>query len=251
MKGKFVHKTKTVFKKHGSTILTCVGAGGAVATTVLAVRATPKAMALIEEAEELKGEKLTAMETVQVAWKPYIPVVGVGAATLAAIFGANVLNKKQQASLMSAYALLDQQYKEYKNKVKELYGEEADDEIQEEIAKDHYEHNGPIDDGKILYYDMFSHRYFEADPEDVLKAEYELNKLYSLIGDVSVNDYYELLGISKVKGGDEYGWSIGVSSAWYGYNWISFQQKKTVLEDGLECIIITMEHEPTIDYLDW
>ena len=118
MKGKFVHKTKTVFKKHGSTILTCVGAGGAVTTTVLAVQATPKAMVLIEEAEELKGEKLTAMETVQVAWKPYIPVVGVGAATLAAIFGANVLNKKQQASLMSAYALLDQQYKEYKNKVK-------------------------------------------------------------------------------------------------------------------------------------
>ena len=58
--------------------------------------------------------------------------VGVVATTVLAIkdsivciFGANVLNKKWQASIASAYALLDSLYKDYKNKVKELYGDDA------------------------------------------------------------------------------------------------------------------------------
>lgn len=254
MKGKLVHGTKKLFKKHGSTILTCVGAGGVVATTVMAVKATPKAMVLIEEAEDLKGEKLTPLETVQVAWKPYVPAVVTGTATLACIFGANALNKKQQASLMSAYALLDQKYKEYRNKVSDIYGDEADKELEEEIARDHYEeydHKGPLDNGEILYYDEFSHRYFMADPERVKNAEYEFNKYFSIVGDGSVNDYYELLGIPKVMGGDEFGWSVCAGAAWYGYQWIEFIQEKVTMDDGLEVIIISMPNEPTVDYLDY
>jgi hypothetical protein len=254
MKGKLVRSTKKVFKKHGSTILTCVGAGGVIGTTVLAVKATPKAMLLIEEAEELKGEKLTVTETVQVAWKPYVPAAVTGAATIACIFGANALNKKQQASLMSAYALLDQKYQDYKNKVADIYGEEADKEIEEEIAKDkyaEYEHNGPLDNGEILYYDEFSHRYFMASPEKVKDAEYEFNKLFAVLGEATVNEYYELLGISKVMGGDEFGWSQAAGAAWYGYSWIEFSQEKVTMEDGLEAIIITMPFEPTVDYQDY
>ena len=57
------------------------------------------------------------------------------------IFGSNVLNKRQQASLASAYALLDTSFKEYKKKVIDLYNEEADIEIRNEIAKDKYEEN--------------------------------------------------------------------------------------------------------------
>lgn len=83
-------------------------------TAVMAVKATPKALRLIEEAEKEKGKKLTKTETVKVAWTPYIPTVLVGASTIACIFGANVLNKRRQAALMSAYALLDSSYKEYK-----------------------------------------------------------------------------------------------------------------------------------------
>ena len=54
-----------LFMEHNaSTILTCLGGIGIVTTTVMAVKATPKALQLIEEAEQEKGEKLTTWETV-------------------------------------------------------------------------------------------------------------------------------------------------------------------------------------------
>lgn len=244
MKGILVHKAKKVIHKHGSTILTVIGAGGVIATTVMAVKATPKALQLIEEAEEVKGEELTPVEKVQVAWKPYIPAVTTGVATIACIFGANALNKKQQASLMSAYALVSERYREYKNQVVERYGEDADKEIEEAI-NDWYEHKGPLDNGEKLYFDEFSGRYFELDPERVKQAEYELNKLFNIVGEVTVNDWYELLGEDKMKGGDDIGWSkMCYNWSFFSYDWIVFEFTTTVNDDGLETIIITMPYRP-------
>lgn len=122
-----------------STLLTCIGSIGVVATSVMAVKATPKAIKLLEASENEKGEKLTKTEIVKIAAPAYIPAAVVGASTIACIFGANILNKDSQASLASAYALLDRSYKEYRNKVNDLYGDEADDEVRAEVANDYYE----------------------------------------------------------------------------------------------------------------
>ena len=46
----------------------------------------------------------------------------------------NVLSKRQQAALTSAYALLNDSYNNYKDKLKELYGEEAHQKIVDAIA---------------------------------------------------------------------------------------------------------------------
>ena len=53
---KLIRSSKRFLRKNGSTILTCVGGVGVVATTVMAVKATPKAIQLIKAAEEEKGE---------------------------------------------------------------------------------------------------------------------------------------------------------------------------------------------------
>lgn len=242
---------KRLFKKHGSTMLTVVGAVGVVSTAVLTAKATPKALQLIEEAKEEKGEKLTKMETVQAAWKPYIPAVTTGAATIGCIFGANVLNKKHQAALVSAYALLDQKYKEYKAKVGDICGEETEKAIQSEIAKNHYIHEDVDDDGMLLYYDEWSHRYYRAEPEIVKDAENELNKMMAVLGCVTVNDYYDLLGIDPIEGGNDVGWGMNCGAAWYGYTWIEFQQEKITMDDGLEAIIVSPLFAPTADYMEY
>ena len=52
-------------KRNASTILTCLGGVGVVATSVMAVKETPKAIRLIEEAEKEKGEELTKCEKVK------------------------------------------------------------------------------------------------------------------------------------------------------------------------------------------
>lgn len=153
-----------------STVLTCIGAAGVVATSVMAVKSTPKAMQLLKDAEEEKGEKLTKIEVVKTAAPAYAPAVVTGVATVACIFGANVLNKHQQAAMASAYALLDRTYKTYSNKVSELYGEESSAEIKEALAKDEYEEIAEEErsEGKDLFFDFNTLQYFEAPFDEVV-----------------------------------------------------------------------------------
>lgn len=246
---KLLFKSKVFFKRNSSTILTCIGGVGVVATAVMAVKATPKAIALIEKAKEEKGEELTKVETVLVAGPAYIPTVLVGVSTIACVVGANVLNKRQQASLISAYALLDNSYKESKAKVKELYGDESIANVRGEIAKDHYANEDiTVDDGKELFYDEFSNRYFESTMTDVIKAEYDTNRQLATEDGVFLNDFYERLGLKTTIEGKELGWSSGILEAMYWAQWIEFDHTKVVMDDGLECCIITMRYEPVIDF---
>ena len=60
-------RSKSFVNRNGSTILTCLGGAGVIATTVMAVKATPKAVELLEQAKQEKGEELTKLEVVAVA----------------------------------------------------------------------------------------------------------------------------------------------------------------------------------------
>lgn len=239
---------KLFLKRNGSAILTVLGGVGVVATAVTAVKATPKAIKLVEVYEEQKGEDLTTLEKVRVAGPHYIPAILIGAGTITCIFGANVLNKRNQASLMSAYALIDNSYKEYKKKVGELYGEETHKEVISSIAKDKYTDDIRVDDNKMLFYDEFSHRYFESTLEDVIKAEYNTNRQLQCNGVVYLNEYYEFLGLEHSQVGTYLGWSSGILESHYCAKRIEFDHWKVILEDGLECCIITLRYEPVIDF---
>lgn len=251
-----VERSKLFCKRNGSTILTCVGGVGVVATAVLAVKATPKAMKLIKDAEKEKGEKLTKLEVVKTAGPAYIPAAVTGTATIACIFGANVLSKRQQASLASAYALLDNSYKEYKGKVSELYGEDSHDRVIGELAKDKYDEEEVIkvdeeDDRQRLFYDSFSGRYFETTIEKVQQAEYEINRDLSMRDYATVNEFYAYLGLDPIPGGDDLGWSTGMNFDYYWQSWIDFGHQKVLVGDDMECCIITMFAEPTLDWEDY
>lgn len=246
---KLMFSSKVFLKKNASTILTCMGGAGVIATAVSAVKATPKALRSLEAAETAKGADLTTMEIVQVAGPAYIPSVIIGAGTIICIFGANVLSKRQQAAIMSAYTLLDSSYKDYKKKVNELYGTEASTRINEEIAKDNYDAELHKPDGdKRLFYDAFSKRYFESTIETVGSAEYHINRDLSMRDWATVNEFYEYLGLEPIEGGDEIGWSSGMNFDQYWQSWIDFGHQKTLIDDDLECIIITMFGEPTLEW---
>ena len=157
-------------KSWASTVLTCVGAIGVVATAVVTAKATPKAIAMLKKAEEEKGEELTKLEIVKTAAPAYIPAILIGTSTIACVFGANILNKQHQASLASAYALLDNSYREYRKKVDELYGEDTDDRVLVELAKEEYEDiKDSVSGEKQLFFDYSTLRYFEASMDDVIQ----------------------------------------------------------------------------------
>lgn len=245
-------RSKLFLRKNGSTILTCVGSVGVVVTTVMAVKATPKAMRLIEAAEEKKGEKLTRLETIQVAGMTYAPAAITGIATIACIFGANILNKHTQAALTSAYVLLDQSFKDYKKQVEELYGEDANRDVREFIARDKYaECNIEVGEDARLFYDFYSGRFFESTMAHVILAEYNLNRMIMTDECAYLNDWYELLGIDPIEGGDSVGWSRGHNDAAYWQEWVDFHHADTEMDENLECCIITFKQDPSIDFADY
>lgn len=183
-------KPKLFFKRNSSTILTVLGCAGVVATAVLSVKAAPKAKRLLANAELEKGEELTVLEKTETVALTYLPAILTGSATIFCICGAQILNQHQQASMASAYALLDQSYKDYRRKLKELYGEEADQRIIEAIAvekaeKVHIQASYLCSDCDIssdksvgrpvLFYEEYSKRFFRATVEQVQNAEYHLN----------------------------------------------------------------------------
>ena len=241
---KLLNTLKMFVKKNGPTILTCIGSVGVVITSVMAIKATPKAIVLLEDARDEKGNDLTKFEKVMVAGPAYIPTIIVGASTIACVFGANILNQRQQAALMSAYALLDSTYKEYQSKVVDLYSEEADSRVKKEIAKDKYLGDDKLIDNNALFYDEFSGRYFESTNAKVLKAEYKTNKKISDHGRACLNDFHCALGLEPTKYGDRLGWSVNDLS-------LDFRHEKFILDDGLEGCIITFVQEPILGFEDY
>lgn len=244
--------SKVFVRRNGSTILTCIGGTGVVVTAVMAVKATPKAMQLLDKATEEKGEALTKLEKVKVAGPVYIPAVLVGVGTLACVFGASMLTKRNQASLMSAYALLDSSYNDYKNKVKELYGEDGDKEVRQEIAKDKYSEADILrEPGKVTFYDEYSRRFFQSTIEAVQKAEYQLNRDLVMQSYATINDFYIYLNIPPIDGGDEVGWTPAMNSYDYWQEWVDFSHEKMVDDDGLEYYILRIFQEPRMNYGDF
>lgn len=262
-----VPKAERFLKKSSPTILTCIGAVGVVATAVLAAKATPKAIRLVHAESRINHDgdpnAYTKKEAVMSCWKCYVPAVVVGGSTIVCIFGANALNRRQQAALASAYGLVNQAYQDYKRKVKENFGEEAHRDIMRQIAAEHSNNLAPYaptlcgssslefegaDEEERLFYDAHGERYFHATFAQVLQAEYHLNRNYTLRGNACVNEFYELLGISTLPGGDEVGWWVDDDSETY---WIDFNHTRVELEDGLECWIIEPCSDPMVPPPDY
>lgn len=251
-----IRKTELFCKRNGATILTCLGGVGVVATSVMAVKATPKALKNLDKAKEEKGEELTSIEKLKVAGPNYIPSAITGFGTIACIFGANILNKRHQAALVSAYTLVDSSFKEYKRKLIELYGEETHNEIIDALAVEKAEQMGVhapgiasdntlyIDEqcGDMrLFYDEHSGRIFEATLEQVMAAEYHLNRNYTLRGYAWLNEFYLFLGLEQTDYGSVMGWSTES-----GFDWIDFDHRKTIIK-GKECYIVYTPYGPDYD----
>ena len=237
-------------RKASPTILTGLGVIGVVGTAVLSVRATPKALALIKvKKDELKTDKLTPQELVEATWKCYIPSALVGVSTIACVIGIGVLDRRNQAALTSAYAVLNESYKQYRQAAKKVYGEDADNKIHAEMAKDaqvasydwgYQVYNMDMDpeSEQVLFYDLTSKKYFTTTMAAVLNAQYHVNRNLAIRGDCSLNEYLSFLGVEGIDKGDEMGWEISYMVEEMDCYWLDFDNQKTTLEDGLECIVI-------------
>lgn len=217
-------------------ILVGMGLAGMLTSTVLAVKATPKALDILAQEEE----ELTNLEKVKKTWKCYIPAT-IGYCTSAAcIIAATSTHNKRNAMLAGAYKLSESALLEYRNKVVEVVGEEKEKEIRDSIAKDRVEDRPVVtclskDD--YLCYDMLSGRYFKSDIDKIQKAVNDMN--YKLLNDniLSLNEFYYELGMKGTDIGYEQGWDISK-----GMIEVSFSS--IISENDEPCIVMHFDNPP-------
>lgn len=239
---------KNGISKHTPEILMGCGIAGMITTTVLAVRATPRALELLHEAEERKGAKLTNIEKVKTAWKCYIPSAVVGVASTACLIGSCKVNLRRNAVLATAYKIAETTHQEYKEKVIETIGEEKEKEIQEKVATERVKKN-PVSSstvystgqGNTLCYDAFSGRYFRTDINRIKRAELNIRELIANDGYASLNDFYEEIGLECTEIGDGMGWN---------QSWGKFKLDLTSILNEYDepCLYISYEIKPDYNY---
>lgn len=255
-------------KKNASTILTCFGASGVVATVILAIKATPRAMDKIQAVQIDKGEEilrgdregeikknddgslmmpnLTAIETVQACWKDYIPTVAVGTASLVCILGANVLSRKQQASMAAAYTALAGAFEGYRDKVRTICGPGTDEMIERAIVQEQrdIEDNRPPWDEVQIFYIKGQPQFFERTMEQVMRAEYHFNRNFILKGEMKLNELFDFLDLPHTEEGDRIGWNLYDGEAFYGYQWVDFNHRYYLSDDNMNVCAIDMPFPP-------
>ena len=243
-------KLDLFLKRHSSTILTVLGSVGVAATAVLSVKAVSKADKMLTEAYNKKGDALTTAEKIKASWTAYIPAAITGASTIACIFGINYLSVKNQASLMSAYALMDNAFKDYRDKANEVYGENADETIKSAIMRSKFDDGMELHPDKaLLFYDHHSMRYFESTMEIVKKAEKEFLEEFHARGYSCLNEYYDKLGIPRMSYGYQLGWFDLESNDPYNCQELEFVYEETTIKDDLKCWTIYTNMPASYDYI--
>lgn len=247
---------KNAVAKHSPEILTGIGIAGMVSTVVLAVRATPKAEKLILDREiELSNEakqdiELNKKDRFKIAWKCYIPTAITGAASIACIVSASSVNFKRNTALAAAYNISATALAEYKDKVVETIGEKKEHLIKDKIAEDRIEKN-PVSKNEVIItgrgtticYDSISGRYFKSDMDRLKKAENELNR--QMLSDmyISLNEFYDEIGLDHISIGDDLGWNIERGM-------IDLSFSSLVADDGTPCLVVDYQVSPKFGYSD-
>ena len=226
-------------------ILIGFGLAGMLTSTVLAVKATPKALDILAEQED---RELSKVDKVKLTWKCYAPAAIGYCASAACIIGANSVNTKRNAVLAGAYKLSESALLEYRDKVKEVIGEEREKDIHAKIAEDRRckepENQGNViltGKGDVLCYDMYSGRYFKSEMDEINAILNELN--YKLMQDnlLALNDFYDALGLQPIATGYDHGWNVDDGL-------IKIYFTSTLADNGVPCLALHFDNLPRYGY---
>lgn len=240
-------KARDFATNNSPAILTGVAIAGVVTTAVLAVRATKPALIDIQHAESERTEPLTKTEVVKLCWKHYVPAAGVGVVTIACIIGAQSVNTRRHAALVSAYALSEKSFIELQEKVEETFGKNKSDKVHTDIAQDTVDANPPVQEQVVvvssgndhLFMDKLSGRYFRSTVDKVDKAVNKINFDLNNNAYASLNEFYGYLDLDHTEMGEELGWQADD---------LLNVRKSVVLTNDEPCIVITFSMNPIRNY---
>lgn len=238
--------------RHIPTLLTALSGVGLAATAVLFARAGIKAERRVQHEvrvnEEYEDRYPTYSETAFLVWPEYLIPTSVGVATLVCLISTNVLNVKNQATLMGMYALSERTWAKYRNKVAEMIGVENEQTVRTEVIKDVAAENKVGNDvqgeGDTIYMDVFSGQIFRSTEE---KIDRGLEKAWQRAhedGFVSLNYLYDQIGARTTEMGEYFGWDDGFG---HGAS-LDITLTPVTFEDGTEGFGLDYKKTPVWGY---
>lgn len=206
-----------IVKSNSPEIFTVLGAAGVVATAYLSAKAAFKAYDILDRVEENTGvsddPKERFKERAKLTWKCYIPAVISGTATIGCITASQKASNRRTVASIASYAVLDQVFSDYKEKVIEQIGSGKEQKIRDEVAQDRVNKNPPqqvivVGAGHVLCCELYTGRYFRSDMETLRKAQNDVNSLALKDLYVSLNEFYDLVGLPPTSNSDVTGWNF-------------------------------------------
>lgn len=236
------HKIARGINQNTDIILTGSALIGLGTTTFLAIKETPRAIDILDDAKETidkiedavdqgrldedeADEKIVKIrrQTAKKLAMNYAPAAVSFTVTAGCIVGSNKASRNKNAALSSALNAANLLYSEHRDRVREEYGEKKETKIHDEIRKEHIDKNPPVrperiyDTGKgdtLCYIELFpgdpdTGIYFYSSPEAVMAGINEANAQGVECGYVSMQDLLWFLGLRiKGKGTNLIGWQI-------------------------------------------
>lgn len=240
-----------------SVVLNTLSVGLFIKTTVSATKTM----------EDIPEEERSAKRVVKEVLPKFITPSLIFVAGQALTVTSAVLGRKENMALAAALASADYRRRQFQNKTVQIYGDDAVEKVNEQLAIDAYharqerleefdnekfeEYSVSIPGSKtVLFYDAFRESrgvsgcgdgYFEVTMTKFLQARYVLNERFAHSGNVSLNDFYSALGIK----GTEYG-ANAYWDASDGIDWIQIDLRETVIDEDLSCYILCYAIEPEV-----
>jgi hypothetical protein len=294
--GGVINKVVFKTKKHSPEILLATGIAGGIASAVLACKATTKINDVIEEDKEVlekihgvqdgtiplkDGAEYTeedARKEIAITYckmagkllKLYAPSLILGTLSITSILASNNIIRKRNAAISAAYAALDTTFNAYRDRVRERYGEEVENDIRfgkkvEEVATVEVDEKGKEKTSveQVVSYDVSPDDYnklFQKYNDDgtindnwtndqyhnlaFLKSQ-ETFATYRLqaYGYLLLNDVYKMLGMPETKAGMVVGWIYDKKNP-VGDNYVDFGLKDENGESIIDFSALGMVAQP-------
>lgn len=272
-----LHKVGFGLKKYSPEILVAAGVIGTVVSAVMACKATTKLNGILEEAkEELDklheysenpdhAEKYSAddakKDTVIVyahtglkLAKLYGPSIGLGVLSITSILASNNILRQRNMAVSAAFAAVTQDFRKYRDRVIERFGQEVDHQLRHNIRTEKVEETVTDENGKekkvkktievadpnasdYVKYFTRSNPLWENNPdytEMFFRAQQNFaNDKLKSTGHLTLNEVYEMLGFKPCKAGLVVGWVYDMDHP-SGDNYVEFDVQEVFLanEDG-------------------
>lgn len=262
-------------RKHSPEMLIIAGTIGIVGSCVMACKATTKLSEILDDAKEQIDEIEDAVEhperlpqeyTTEMAKsdttkvklqtgmkiaKLYAPSVALGTLSLVSIITSHNILRKRNAALAIAYATLDDNFKKYRERVVDRFGEALDRELRYNVKTKVIEETAVDEKGKekkvsktidvvenitpsefCCFFDESSPNWTESPEYNksfLINQQNYFNDKLRADGFVFLNDVRRALGVPLLRKGQTYGWiyrDTGSNDGYIDFNIFDVHKKE-------------------------